>query len=65
MLATLTPIFTSLAAVEEVNQEMAVKQKSAAAHEIMVKEGVPVQLAEMVDSCWVPFEEMPTLTPAQ
>ena len=26
---------------------------------------VDVLLAETVDSCWVPFEEMPALTPAQ
>ena len=49
------------------NQETAVKQESTAAQEMMVKES-PVQLAEMVDSCWVPFEgvaEMPALMPDQ
>ena len=53
---------------EEVNQETAVKQESTAAQEMMVKESVPVQLAEKVDSCWVPFEgvaEMPALMPDQ
>jgi len=68
ILATSTHIFASLPAAQEVNQEMAVKQESTAAQEMMVKESVPVQLAEMVDSCWVPFEgvaEMPALMPDQ
>jgi len=66
MLATSTHIFASLPAAQEVNQETAVNQESA--QEMMVKESVPVQLAEMVDSCWVPFEgvaEMPALMPDQ
>ena len=33
--------------------------------ETMLPESALVLFAEMVDSCWVPFEEMPTLTPAQ
>jgi len=42
MLVTSTPVFASLAAVEEVNQEAAVEQKSMAAQEIMVKVSVSV-----------------------
>ena len=66
MLATSTHIFASLPAAQEVNRETAVKQESAAAQEMMVKESVLVQLTEMVDSCWVPFEgvaEMLALMP--
>ena len=44
---------------------MAVKQESTIAQVVMVKESVPVQLAQTVDSCWVPFEEMPALMPPQ
>ena len=61
-------VFASLAVakeVKQVNQETAVKRESMFAQEIMVQENVVVQLAETVDSCWVPFEEMPALTPAQ
>jgi len=66
MLATSTQVFASLPAAEEVNLEKAVKQELTAAQEMMVKESVLVQLAEMMDSCWVvPFEEMPALMPAQ
>ena len=62
---TSTLVFASLVAAKEVNQETAVKRESTFAQEIMVQENVVVQLAETVDSCWVPFEEMPALTPAQ
>ena len=68
MLASSMAVFASLPVAKDVNQEMEVKQESTAAQEMMVKESVPVQLAEMVDSCWVPFEgvaEMPALMPAQ
>ena len=64
MLATSTHIFASLPVAEKVNQDTTEKQESTAAQEMMVKETVTVQLAEMVDSCWVPFEgvaEMPAL----
>ena len=64
MLATSMPIFASLPVAEKVNQDTTEKQESTAAQEMMVKETVTVQLAEMVDSCWVPFEgvaEMPAL----
>jgi hypothetical protein len=67
-LATSTPIFASLAIakeVKQVNQEMAVKRKSTAAQEIMLQESALVLLAETVDSCWVPFKEMPALMRAQ
>ena len=67
MLATSMPIFASLPVAEKVNQDTTEKQESTAAQEMMVKES-PVQLAEMVDSCWVPFEgvaEMPALMPNQ
>ena len=68
MLASSMAVFASLPVAKDVNQEMEVKQESTAAQEMMVKESVPVQLAETVDSCWVPFEgvaEMPALMPAQ
>ena len=65
MLATSMHVFASLAVAEEVNLETAVKQESTTAQEIMVQESVLVQLAEMGESCWLPFEEMPALMPAQ
>ena len=61
-------VFASLAVakeVKQVNHETAVKRQSMAAKEIMMQESALVLLAETVDSCWVPFEEMPALTPAQ
>jgi hypothetical protein len=64
MLAFSMAVFASLPVAKDVNQEMEVKQESTAAQEMMVKEIVTVQLAEMADSCWVPFEgvaEMPAL----
>ena len=64
MLATSTPVFASLAVAEEVNQETAVKQESTTAQQIIVKESVLVQLAETGESCWLPYEEMPSLRPA-
>ena len=60
-----TSAFASVAVAVEVNQETAVKQESTTAQEINVKESAPVLLLEAVDLCWVPFEEMPALTPAQ
>ena len=66
-LATSTPVFASLAAakeVKQVNQETTVKWQSMAAQETMLPESALVMFAEMVDSCWVPFEEMPALMPA-
>ena len=69
MLASSAAVFSSLPAAEEVTMEAMMKREYlSAAHEMMVKESVLVQLAETVDSCWLPFEgvvEMPALMHAQ
>ena len=66
MLASLAAVFASSAAEEVTMEAMMKREYLSAAHEMMVKESVLVQLAEMMDSCWVvPFEEMPALMPAQ